>query len=192
MNSKSFLFPTETSFVLCIFGNLVDNLIAINGEGGSTSSSSGSSSSSLQASMQEFKLFETQSNFYMIGWSDSTAYTKKECYELLKRIHEDNKATGSLKLSQGSLSFGDHTTCGHRVYEVSKSEIISLRNSCVLSNIANSRDENRYKKLLCMVDLTKNFFFSYYFSIMRSSMRIYVTMRVVIFSIRKCLCGTCS
>ena len=33
--------------------------------------------------------------------------------------------------------------CGHRVYEVSKSEIISLRNSSVLSNFANSRDENR-------------------------------------------------
>ena len=33
--------------------------------------------------------------------------------------------------------------CGHRVYEVSKSEIISLRNPSVLSNIANSRDKNR-------------------------------------------------
>ena len=33
--------------------------------------------------------------------------------------------------------------CGHRVHEVSKSEIISLRNPSVLSNIANSRDENR-------------------------------------------------
>lgn len=29
---------------------------------------------------------------------DSTAYTKKECYELLKRIHEGNKVTGGLKL----------------------------------------------------------------------------------------------
>ncbi|CAN7021900.1 unnamed protein product [Brassica rapa subsp. trilocularis] len=68
--------------------------------GGSASSSPGSSSSSLQASMQEFKLFETQSNLYMIGWNgngvyrvlkidcldaselnlseDSTAYTKKD------------------------------------------------------------------------------------------------------------------
>ncbi|XP_048609834.1 uncharacterized protein LOC111205173 [Brassica napus] len=58
--------------------------------------------------------------------------------------------------------------CGDRVHEVSKSEIISLRNPSVLSNIANSRDENKYKKLLCMVDLTKDFFFSYYFNIMRS------------------------
>ena len=28
---------------------------------------------------------------------DFTAYTKKECYELLKRIHKENKATGGLK-----------------------------------------------------------------------------------------------
>ncbi|RID41592.1 hypothetical protein BRARA_J01545 [Brassica rapa] len=169
----------------------------------------GSTSSSLQASMQEFKLFETQSNFYMIGWNgngvyrvlkidrldaselnvseDSTAYTKKECYELLKRIHEGNKATGGLKLvtlCYGIIGFikflGPYymlviterreigEICGHRVYEVSKSDIISLRNSSVLSNFANSRDENRYKRLLCMVDLTKDFFFSYSFNIMRS------------------------
>ncbi|CAF1700380.1 unnamed protein product [Brassica napus] len=42
--------------------------------GGSTSSSSGLSSSSLQASMQEFKLFETQLNFYMIGWNGNGVY----------------------------------------------------------------------------------------------------------------------
>uniref|UniRef100_M4EB33 Uncharacterized protein n=1 Tax=Brassica campestris TaxID=3711 RepID=M4EB33_BRACM len=58
-------------------------------------------------------------NFYMIGWNgngvyrvlkidqldvselnlseDFTAYTKKECYELLKRIHKGNKATGGLE-----------------------------------------------------------------------------------------------
>ncbi|XP_056842771.1 phosphoinositide phosphatase SAC4 [Raphanus sativus] len=169
--------------------------------------------------MQEFKLFETQSNFYMIGWSGNRVYRvlkidrfdaseitlkiplpipKKNAtsclngYTKTTRPQAASNWSVSVMASLGSLSFGDHTTCGHRVYEVSKSEIISLRNSCVLSNIANSRDENRYKKLLCMVDLTKNFFFSYYFSIMRSSMRIYVTMRVVIFSIRKCLCGTCS
>ncbi|KAF3500474.1 hypothetical protein F2Q69_00044409 [Brassica cretica] len=148
-------------------------------------------------------------NFYMIGWNgngvyrvlkidrldaselnvseDSTAYTKKECYELLKRIHEGNKATGGLKLvtlCYGIIGFikflGPYymlviterreigEICGHRVYEVSKSEIISLRNSSVLSNFTNSRDENRYKRLLCMVDLTKDFFFSYSFNIMRS------------------------
>ncbi|WZZ51731.1 hypothetical protein YC2023_051838 [Brassica napus] len=162
--------------------------------GGSTSSSSGSSSSSLQVSMQEFKLFETQSNgngVYRVLKidrldaselnlsEDSTAYTKKECYEILKRIHEGNKATGGLKLVtlchgiiacshnfdffvlpiyvvSGFIKFlGPYymlviterreicEICGDRVHEVSKSEIISLRNPSVLSNIANSRDENK-------------------------------------------------
>ncbi|VVB16939.1 unnamed protein product [Arabis nemorensis] len=168
-----------------------------------------SRSSALHGCMQEFKLFETLSNFYMIGWNgsgvyrvlkidrldaselnvseDSTAYTKKECYELLKRIHEGNKATGGLKLvtlCYGIIGFikflGPYymlliterrvigEICGHSIYEVSKSEIISLQNSSVVCNIANSRDENRYKRLLCVVDLTKDFFFSYSYNIMRS------------------------
>uniref|UniRef100_A0A1J3DP79 Phosphoinositide phosphatase SAC4 n=1 Tax=Noccaea caerulescens TaxID=107243 RepID=A0A1J3DP79_NOCCA len=163
----------------------------------------------LDASMQEFKLFETQSNFYMIGWDesgvyrvlkidrldpselniseDSTPYTKKECYELLKRIHEGNKATGGLKLvtlCYGIIGFikflGPYymlliterrqigVIFGHSVYAVSKSEIVSLQNSTVQCNIANSRDDNRYKRLMCMVDLTKDFFFSYSYNIMRS------------------------
>ncbi|CAN8252479.1 unnamed protein product [Cochlearia groenlandica] len=165
--------------------------------------------SSLNASMQEFKLFETQSNFYMIGWNvngvyrvlkidrifaselnlceDSALYTKKECYELLKRIHEGNKATGGLKLVTvcfgivGFIKFlGPYymlliterreigEICGRIVYEVSKSEIISLQSSSVVCNFANSRDEDRYKRLLCVVDLTKDFFFSYSYNLMRS------------------------
>ncbi|KAJ4908053.1 Phosphoinositide phosphatase SAC4 [Raphanus sativus] len=179
-------------------------------ENGASSSSSGSSSSSsLHGCMQEFKLFQTHSNFYMIGWNgsgvyrvlkidrldaselnlseDPTAYTKKECYELLKRIHEGNKSTGGLKrvaVCYGIVGFikflGPYymlviterreigEICGHRVYEVAKSEMISLQHSSFLGNIANSRDENRYKRLLCMVDLTKDFFFSYSYNIMRS------------------------
>ncbi|KAG2309856.1 hypothetical protein Bca52824_029604 [Brassica carinata] len=135
-------------------------------------------------------------NFYMIGWNgngvyrvlkierldaselnlseDSTAYTKKECYELLKRIHTKEArphAASNLSLSvMASLLLGPYymlviterreicKICGHRVYDVSKSEIISLRNSSVLCNIANSRDVNRHKRLLWMVDLTKDFF----------------------------------
>ncbi|KAH0889630.1 hypothetical protein HID58_052059, partial [Brassica napus] len=284
--------------------------------GGSTSSSSGLSSSSLQASMQEFKLFETQLNFYMIGWNGNGVYrvlkldridtsdlniTDIISVRMPPPIPEKNatsclngytKATRPHAASNWSLSvmaslvlcrlcslkdtffylyrvfsqfyffvlhiyvvsgfikfLGPYSMlviterreicqiCGHMVYEVSKSEIISLRNSSVLSNIANSRDENvcfhlpftilchffvcskliveesfcfsflfgekrvstcvyllhtfdlcmncshnlyvslsgvshmlinRYKKLMCMVDLTNDFFFSYSFNIMRS------------------------
>ncbi|KAG5383907.1 hypothetical protein IGI04_035377, partial [Brassica rapa subsp. trilocularis] len=110
-------------------------------------------------------------NFYMIGWNgngvyrvlkidqldaselnlseDFTAYTKKECYELLKRIHKENKATGGLKfvtLCYGIIGFIKFLGPYYML-----SEIISLRNSSVICNISNSRDENSggalYKKM---------------------------------------------
>ena len=49
--------------------------------------------------------------------------------------------------------------CGHRVYEVSKSEIISLRISSVLCNIANSSDENRCFYIFFYYILPLFFFF---------------------------------
>ncbi|KAL6575304.1 actin cytoskeleton and mitosis protein [Orobanche minor] len=58
--------------------------------------------------------------------------------------------------------------CGHNVYSISKSEIIPLPNSGVRSTMVNYKNENRYKKLLCMVDLTKDFYFSYSYHVMRS------------------------
>ncbi|OMO86385.1 hypothetical protein COLO4_21206 [Corchorus olitorius] len=58
--------------------------------------------------------------------------------------------------------------CGHNVYAVTKSEMIPLPNSTVNSSAAESKNENRYKKLLCTVDLTKDFFFSYSYHVMRS------------------------
>ncbi|KAI4335156.1 hypothetical protein L6164_013828 [Bauhinia variegata] len=118
---------------------------------------------------------------------DSTTYTESECSELLRRIHEGNKSTGGLRFVTtcygivGFIKFlGPYymllitkrrqigAICGHTVYAISKSEIIPLPNSSVQSDIADSRNENRYKKLLCMVDLTKDFFFSYSYQIMRS------------------------
>lgn len=160
--------------------------------------------------MQKFRLYETRSNFYMIGrdksrtyWrvlkidrldpcelnirEDSTTYTERECSDLLRRIHEGNKATGGLKFVTtcygivGFIKFlGPYymllitkrrkigAICGHMVYAISKSEMIPLPNPSVQSNIANSKNENRYKKLLCTVDLTKDFFFSYSYHVMRS------------------------
>ncbi|XP_031373626.1 phosphoinositide phosphatase SAC3 isoform X3 [Punica granatum] len=118
---------------------------------------------------------------------DSTTYTERECSDLLRRIHEGNKSTGGLKFVTtcygivGFIKFlGPYymllitkrreigAICGHTVYAISKSEMIPLPNSTVRSAIANSRDENRYKKLLCTVDLTKDFFFSYSYHVMRS------------------------
>ncbi|KAF5726112.1 phosphoinositide phosphatase SAC3-like isoform X1 [Tripterygium wilfordii] len=163
-----------------------------------------------QACMQKFRLYATRSKFYMIGrdksrtyWrvlkidrldpleldisEDSTTYSERECSDLLRRIHEGNKATGGLKFVTacygivGFIKFlGPYymllitkrrqigAICGHNVYAVSKSEMIPLPNSSVCASLTNSKNENRYKKLLCTVDLTKDFFFSYSYHIMRS------------------------
>lgn len=71
--------------------------------------------------LQKFKLYETRSNFYLIGrdkcrtfWrvlkidrldpselnilEDPATYSDNECYDLLKRIDEGNKSMGGLKL----------------------------------------------------------------------------------------------
>ncbi|XP_042506207.1 phosphoinositide phosphatase SAC2-like [Macadamia integrifolia] len=118
---------------------------------------------------------------------DSTTYSEGECYDLLKRIHEGNMSTGGLKFVTtcygivGFIKFlGPYymllitkrrqigAICGHTVYAVTKSEMIPLPNPTVRSKMANFKNENRYKKLLCTVDLTKDFFFSYSYHVMRS------------------------
>ncbi|KAJ8479227.1 hypothetical protein OPV22_022954 [Ensete ventricosum] len=118
---------------------------------------------------------------------DPTTYSASECYDLLKRIHEGNISTGGLRFVTkcygiaGFIKFlGPYymllitrrrkigTILGHTVYAVSKSAMIALPNSAVQSNLVYSKDENRYKRLLCTVDLTKDFFFSYSYNIMRS------------------------
>ncbi|XP_058215752.1 phosphoinositide phosphatase SAC3-like isoform X2 [Rhododendron vialii] len=118
---------------------------------------------------------------------DSTTYTESECCDLLTRIHEGNRSTGGLKFvtsCYGIIGFikflGPYymllitkrrqigAICGHNIYAVCKSEIIPLPNSTAWANTVNSKIENRYKKLLCTVDLTKDFFFSYSYHVMRS------------------------
>ncbi|XP_019194226.1 PREDICTED: phosphoinositide phosphatase SAC2-like isoform X2 [Ipomoea nil] len=118
---------------------------------------------------------------------DSATYTERECSDLLRRIHEGNMSTGGLKFVTtcygivGFIKFlGPYymllitkrrqigAICGHSIYAVSKSEIIPLPNSSVRSKLINNKSENRYKKLLCMVDLTKDFFFSYSYHVIRS------------------------
>ncbi|KAG6513310.1 phosphoinositide phosphatase SAC3-like [Zingiber officinale] len=118
---------------------------------------------------------------------DSTTYSEDECKELLNRIHEGNKSTGGLKFvtnCYGIVGFvkflGPYymlliterreigAIFGHTIYAVAKSEIITLPNSTVQSNMTVSRDEYRYRKLFRTVDLTKDFFFSYSYHIMQS------------------------
>lgn len=118
---------------------------------------------------------------------DSTTYTQSECFDLLRRIHEGNKLIGGLKFVTtcygivGFIKFlGPYymllitkrrqigAICGHTVYAISKSEMIPLPNSTARASLTDSKNEDRYKKLLCMVDLTKDFFFSYSYHVMRT------------------------
>ncbi|KAL3598565.1 hypothetical protein D5086_006483 [Populus alba] len=123
----------------------------------------------------------------LVVLEDSTTYSESECFDLLRRIHEGNKSTGGLKfvtICYGIVGFikflGPYymllitkrrkigAICGHTVYSITKSEMIPIPNSTVQSNMANSKNENRYKKLLCTVDLTRDFFFSYSYHVMHS------------------------
>ncbi|KAK9705737.1 hypothetical protein RND81_07G078100 [Saponaria officinalis] len=118
---------------------------------------------------------------------DPTTYSESECNDLLRRIDEGNKCIGGLKFVTsfygivGFIKFlGPYymllitkrreigSICGHTIYGISKSEMIPLLNSSERADMLVSKNENRYKKLLCMVDLTKDFFFSYSYNVMRT------------------------
>lgn len=155
---------------------------------------------------------------------DPVTYTKDECSELLGRIHEGNRSTGGLMLVTkcygivGFIKFLEPyymilvtkrrqigTICGHIVYGISESQIITVPHSTVLTNLSNSKDEQRYKRLLSTVDLTKDFFFSYTYHIMYSFQRnltegetgemlyekLFVWNEFLTRSLRKCLNNTC-
>ncbi|KAJ7951450.1 Phosphoinositide phosphatase [Quillaja saponaria] len=126
----------------------------------------------------------------LIITEDSAIYSDIECHDLLKRINEGNKSTGGLKfvtICYGIIGFAKFlepyymllitrrrkigAICGHTIYAITKSEMIPVPHSTVRSKMAYSKDENRYKKLLCTVDLTKDFFFSYSYHIMLSLQR---------------------
>ncbi|KAL1350251.1 hypothetical protein HN51_014370 [Arachis hypogaea] len=118
---------------------------------------------------------------------DSTVFSETESSDILRRIHEGNKPTGGLKFvttCYGIIGFikflGPYymllitkrkkigTICGHNIYAITKSQMITVPHIIMLSKMAYSNDENRYKKLLCSVDLTRDFFFSYSYHIMHS------------------------
>ncbi|KAF5176272.1 Phosphoinositide phosphatase sac2 [Thalictrum thalictroides] len=118
---------------------------------------------------------------------DSTIYTEAECYDLLIRIHEGNNSIGGLRFvttCYGIIGFikflGPYYMLlitkrrkigaigAHTIYGIAKSQMIPLSNATGRTSMAYSKIENRYKKLLCSVDLTKDFFFSYSYHVMRS------------------------
>ncbi|XP_004141821.2 phosphoinositide phosphatase SAC2 [Cucumis sativus] len=120
-------------------------------------------------------------------FEDQSTYTAEECSDLLKRIHQGNRSMGGLKLIAigygivGFIQFLEPyymliiterkkigTMLGAKVYGVAKSMMVIIPNPIVRSKKAYCNTEKRYQKLLTSVDLTKDFFFSYSYNVMRS------------------------
>ncbi|KAJ3695764.1 hypothetical protein LUZ60_001141 [Juncus effusus] len=115
---------------------------------------------------------------------DHKTYTESEILQLKQTIHEENLSNGGLKFvtdCYGIIGFikflgpyymlliterkkiGD--IFGHAIYQPTKSEMVVIPSTSL--NIANSRKEDRYKNLLSTIDVTKDFFYSYSYNVMR-------------------------
>ncbi|WZZ10772.1 hypothetical protein YC2023_096693 [Brassica napus] len=118
---------------------------------------------------------------------DPVVYSPQEIKSLLQRISEGNRATGGLAFVAkvygiaGCAKFMESyylvlvtkrrqigCICGHAIYAIDESQMITVPHATIQSDAANSKTELRYKKLLSSVDLTKDFFYSYTYPIMRS------------------------
>ncbi|KAJ7186236.1 hypothetical protein O6H91_Y537100 [Diphasiastrum complanatum] len=118
---------------------------------------------------------------------DPVIYTQQECKNLLHRVAEGNRATGGLNLVTkaygivGFIKFMESyymilvtkrqqigILCGHAIYAIEENQLITVPHSSVQSDVAHSKAELRYKKLLSSVDVTKDFFFSYTYPLMQS------------------------
>ncbi|CAO2186618.1 unnamed protein product [Urochloa humidicola] len=118
---------------------------------------------------------------------DPVWYSLQEVKSLLQRIDEGNRSTGGLTFVTkaygiaGCIKFLESyylilvtkrrqigCICGHAIYCIDESQMITIPHSSVQTDVATSKNELRYKKLLASVDLTKDFFYSYTYPIMQS------------------------
>nr|CAD1818169.1 unnamed protein product [Ananas comosus var. bracteatus] len=118
---------------------------------------------------------------------DPVVYTPQEVNNLLQRISEGNRSTGGLNFVAkvygiaGCIKFLESyylilvtkrrqigAICGHAIYCIDESQMITVPHSSIQSDVAHSKSEIRYKKLLSSVDLTKDFYYSYTYPIMQS------------------------
>ncbi|KAJ8759539.1 hypothetical protein K2173_007159 [Erythroxylum novogranatense] len=118
---------------------------------------------------------------------DPVVYSPQEINNLLQRILEGNRATGGLNFVAkfygiaGCIKFLESyylilvtkrrqigCICGHAIYGIDETQLITIPHVTIQTDVAHSKTELRYKKLLCSVDLTKDFFFSYTYPIMQS------------------------
>ncbi|RLM60730.1 hypothetical protein C2845_PM14G00560 [Panicum miliaceum] len=118
---------------------------------------------------------------------DPVWYSLQEVKSLLQRIDEGNRSTGGLTFFTkaygiaGCIKFLESyylilvtkrrqigCICGHAIYCIDESQMITIPHSSVQTDVATSKNELRYKKLLASVDRTKDFFYSYTYPIMQS------------------------
>ncbi|GAB2217534.1 hypothetical protein Drorol1_Dr00000731 [Drosera rotundifolia] len=118
---------------------------------------------------------------------DPVVYSSQEVKNLLQRISEGNRATGGLASVAkvygiaGCIKFLESyylilvtkrrqigCICGHAIYAIDESQLITIPHGSVQTDLAHSKNEQRYKKLLSSVDLTKDFFYSYTYPVMQS------------------------
>ncbi|KQJ94805.1 phosphoinositide phosphatase SAC1 [Brachypodium distachyon] len=118
---------------------------------------------------------------------DPVWYSQQEVKSLLQRIAEGNRSTGGLTFVTkaygiaGCIKFLESyylilvtkrrqigCICGHAIYCIDESQMITIPHTSVQTDVATSKNELRYKKLLASVDLTKDFFYSYTYPIMQS------------------------
>ncbi|EXC01089.1 Polyphosphoinositide phosphatase [Morus notabilis] len=126
---------------------------------------------------------------------DPVVYSSQEIKNLLQRIAEGNRATGGLTFVTkvygiaGCIKFLESyylilvtkrrqigCICGHAIYSIDESQLIPIPHISIQTDIAHSKTELRYKKLLSSVDLTKDFFYSYTYPIMQSLQKNVLSM----------------
>lgn len=126
---------------------------------------------------------------------DPVVYSPHEIKSLLQRIAEGNRATGGLTFVAkvfgiaGCIKFLESyylilvtrrrqigCICGHAIYGIDESQLIPIPHVTIQSDLAHSKNELRYKKLLSSVDLTKDFFYSYTYPIMQSLQKNVLSM----------------
>ncbi|XP_021719947.1 phosphoinositide phosphatase SAC2-like [Chenopodium quinoa] len=160
-----------------------------------------SSNSSPPYYLEKFTLYETSTDFYMVGrdakrehWrvlkidrskpcelvfcEDPKIYSYEACKRLLatiiglKCITDYYGIVGFIKFvkSYHIILITERKEVGkiwgHPIYSITKYRMISISQSTALTYMYNSSKENRYKKLLQLVDIRDNFFFSYSYPLM--------------------------
>ncbi|XP_019090804.1 PREDICTED: phosphoinositide phosphatase SAC5 [Camelina sativa] len=118
-------------------------------------------------------------------YEDPTRYTKEEMRELKRRMSVGNEDSGGFKAittCYGIIGFVRFLEpyymlvitkrkkvgeiCGHTVYGIAESQMIVIPHPSIQTKVAKSDAEQRYKRLLSVVNLSKNFYFSYTYHLM--------------------------